>query len=420
MRLLPRFLFASLAIALTMVLHGGPSDGGSLWGWQPPGQASDGQAGDGQDTGTRDDAGPTRPRLSEAVATRRYNKAVERWRKSLRDLTHAKVYYSISDESEREAAIERWVQGMTEQLAAITEVHETGADAYAAGYQPQERLEQFLISLAAHDIDNGRFKLAYELLKRLKESGSEYPQLDAMLGNAAVFANQFVDAKAAMLRAQEQKILGPEGQSWLKQADTLQQLWEKEQKIRRQEAEADDLPRVLLHTTQGDIVIELYENEAPDTVANFIYLVEEGFYDGLQFFMVERATVAQTGCPTNNGKGTPGYSIYSEAFQPNARPHFAGTLAMAQPTDRDGRPVPDSAGSQFFISCRPAMRLNGQFTAFGRVIEGLAVVSLLQAQGEEAEKNKVPGAPPTAPDRILYAKVLRKRDHKYVPNKVSN
>ena len=85
-------------------------------------------------------------------------------------------------------------------------------------------------------------------------------------------------------------------------------LWDTESKLRTAEVEADDLPRVRLTTSKGEVDIELYENEAPETVGNFINLVEQGYYDGLKFHRVLQNFMAQTGCPKGDGTGGPGIS----------------------------------------------------------------------------------------------------------------
>ena len=182
----------------------------------------------------------------------------------------------------------------------------------------------------------------------------------------------------------------------------------KEQAIRAAEAEADDLPRVLLKTSQGEIEIELFENEAPNTVANFVSLVDKGYYDGLTFHRVLSGFMAQGGCPDGTGGGGPGYNIPCECYQPNHRLHFRGSLSMAKGLPRD------TGGSQFFINLVPTRHLDGKHTVFGRVIRGIDVTAKLQRRNSDP---RVDPDPPT-PDRILEAKVLRKRDHDYVPKKV--
>ena len=160
------------------------------------------------------------------------------------------------------------------------------------------------------------------------------------------------------------------------------------------EAKADDLPRVLLKTSKGDIVLELFENEAPNTVANFIALVEKGFYNGLTFHRVLPNFMAQGGDPTGNGSGGPGYAIACECYRPDARMHFRGSLSMAHA----GR---DTGGSQFFLTFLPTRHLNGQHTCFGRVIRGMDVLAKTPLPR--------PGAANQPGRQNLEAKVLRKR-----------
>ncbi|MEI8227555.1 MAG: peptidylprolyl isomerase [Planctomycetota bacterium] len=170
---------------------------------------------------------------------------------------------------------------------------------------------------------------------------------------------------------------------------------------RAADAKADDLPRVKVTTSKGDILVELFENEAPNTVANFISLVEKGFYDGTPFHRVIGGFMAQGGDPTGSGRGGPGHAIECEVGLPGARKHFLGTLSMAHAGANTG-------GSQFFLTFRPTEHLDGKHTVFGRVIEGLDVLpKLTRTEGEMAT-----GAPP---DKIVKAVVVRKRPHPYDP-----
>jgi cyclophilin family peptidyl-prolyl cis-trans isomerase len=173
---------------------------------------------------------------------------------------------------------------------------------------------------------------------------------------------------------------------------------------RKAEAAADDLPRVKLATTAGDLTVELFENEAPNTVANFLALVDKGFYDATPFHRVIGGFMAQGGDPTGTGGGGPGYAIACECDRPDARLHFRGTLSMAHAG-------PDTGGSQFFLTFRPTAHLDGKHTVFGRVIAGDEVLAQL-ARTQDSQGRPVPGV---EPDKILEGSVLRKRDHTYAP-----
>ncbi len=121
----------------------------------------------------------------------------------------------------------------------------------------------------------------------------------------------------------------------------------------------------------GTITAELYPDIAPKTVANFVKLVSEGFYDGLIFHRVIPGFMIQGGCPNGNGMGGPGYTIPGEftanGFENNLK-HDRGVLSMARAMD------PDSAGSQFFIMTQKSPHLDGQYAAFGCVTSGMDVV----------------------------------------------
>jgi peptidyl-prolyl cis-trans isomerase B (cyclophilin B) len=131
-----------------------------------------------------------------------------------------------------------------------------------------------------------------------------------------------------------------------------------------------------MNTTKGIIEIELYPEHAPKTVNNFVFLIKEGFYDGVSFHRVIEDFVIQGGDPTGTGRGGPGYSFEDE-LKGNPLKHERGIISMANSG-------PNSNGSQFFITHSPQSHLNGKHTVFGKVIKGLEVVDLIQ-QGDKME-----------------------------------
>ncbi|MGN0485438.1 MAG: peptidylprolyl isomerase [Lachnospiraceae bacterium] len=132
-------------------------------------------------------------------------------------------------------------------------------------------------------------------------------------------------------------------------------------------------PIVTFEMENGDIMkAELYPEIAPNTVNNFISLVQKKFYDGLTFHRVIKGFMIQGGCPKGTGTGDPGYSIKGEFSQngfKNDLKHTAGVLSMARSM------MPDSAGSQFFIMHKDAPHLDGAYAAFGKITEGMDVVN---------------------------------------------
>lgn len=137
-------------------------------------------------------------------------------------------------------------------------------------------------------------------------------------------------------------------------------------------------PKVTFTMQDGkQIVAELYPDVAPNTVNNFIALVKSGFYDGLCFHRIIRGFMIQGGCPNGTGTGGPGYSIKGEfasnGFN-NTLKHTRGVLSMARAMDKN------SAGSQFFIMHADAPHLDGNYAAFGEVVEGMDVVDKIADQ----------------------------------------
>lgn len=151
-------------------------------------------------------------------------------------------------------------------------------------------------------------------------------------------------------------------------------------------------PVVTITMTNGDVMkAELYPEIAPNTVNNFISLVQKGFYDGLIFHRVISGFMIQGGDPQGTGMGGPGYSIKGEFAMNGVRndlKHTRGVLSMARSM------MPNSAGSQFFIMHANAPHLDGQYAAFGRVVEGLDVVDKIASvrtgwQDKPVEEQKI-------------------------------
>jgi len=131
-------------------------------------------------------------------------------------------------------------------------------------------------------------------------------------------------------------------------------------------------PVVTIEMMSGGVIkAELYPEIAPNTVRNYISLIKKGFYDGLIFHRVIPGFMIQGGCPQGMGTGGPGYQIKGEfsgnGFENNLK-HTRGVLSMARSR------MPDSAGSQFFIMVDDAPHLDGQYAAFGKVLEGMETV----------------------------------------------
>ena len=128
-------------------------------------------------------------------------------------------------------------------------------------------------------------------------------------------------------------------------------------------------PKATIETTKGRIVIELYADKAPKTVANFVKLAKQGFYNGIIFHRVIPAFMIQTGDPTGTGRGGPGYT-FADEIAPDLKHDVPGVVSMANAG-------PNTNGSQFFITVAPALWLDGKYNIFGRVLEGQSVVDAI-------------------------------------------
>ncbi|MBI3096635.1 MAG: peptidylprolyl isomerase [Planctomycetes bacterium] len=137
-----------------------------------------------------------------------------------------------------------------------------------------------------------------------------------------------------------------------------------------------------LVTSKGNIAVRFFPDDAPNTVISFIRLVRGGFYTNRIFHRVIKGFVIQGGCPFGNGQGGPGYTLPAEF---NKRPHVEGVLSMARTSQ------PDSAGSQFFICLGPQPSLDGKYSVFGEVVQGIEVVRAIG----EAETAKPQDRPVT-------------------------
>jgi len=156
---------------------------------------------------------------------------------------------------------------------------------------------------------------------------------------------------------------------------------------------SEKLPKIQIQTERGNITIEMFEDEAPNTVANMISLIEKGYYDGLNFHRVIPGFMIQGGCPHGTGTGGPGYDFDDECA-PDRRHDSAGVLSMANAG-------PGTNGSQFFITHGPTPHLDGKHTVFGKVTEGQEVVDEIK-QG----------------DVMQTVVVLQKRDRVYEVEKI--
>ena len=173
-------------------------------------------------------------------------------------------------------------------------------------------------------------------------------------------------------------------------------------------------PKIKIATSKGDMVAELYEDRAPNTVANIITLADSGYYSDMGFHRILKGFMAQGGCPHSRvdkpsrsrpGTGGPGYTFNNETH-PQLRHSQRGILSMANSG-------PHTNGSQFFILFKPSSFLDGSYNVFGRVIEGLDVLEKIEAIG--ARRDGMP-----LKEAVTFSvEVIQKNDHPYEVKKNS-
>jgi cyclophilin family peptidyl-prolyl cis-trans isomerase len=314
--------------------------------------------------------------------------------------------------------LRRQADGLVDKIVdAALKVYQAAPTDYPEINQTLLAILQFYLVGDRQGDGGDQYEKAFVPLKAMLEAGAgeQWPYLWTWAGIAAYCSHEFDLAGQYFDQAKAAGALGDDppsrdpadpraklwqtAQQFQESLPAIKQAWAKEQTLRAAEAQADDLPRVKLTTSQGDVVIELFENEAPQAVANFLTLVKQGFYDGVVFHRVLPGFMAQGGDPTGTGSGGPGYSIRCECYTPQLRRHFRGSLSMAHA----GK---DTGGSQFFLTFVPTSFLDGRHTVFGRVIEGMDKAASIRRRDPQSPN-------PPQPDRIIKAEVLRDRGHDY-------
>jgi cyclophilin family peptidyl-prolyl cis-trans isomerase len=341
-------------------------------------------------------------KLDPALAKDEMAAAAKTLKECVAELTvlQAKYHQPKADQ----AAIEKKFNEVQLQARAASEKLETAAFAVAMTDPKNAQAREITGAVMAAALKTDDPKRALTLAAMLDKAGAAGEGVLMMAASAAMLTSD-LDATEAYLKKAAAAGVKPEKIAELEQAVAAERPKVDEEMAKRAaEAKADDLPRVKITTSQGDVTVELFENEAPNTVANFVSLVEKGFYNGTPFHRVIGGFMAQGGDPTGTGTSGPGYAIACEVGKPGARKHFLGTLSMAHAG-------PNTGGSQFFLTFRPTEHLDGKHTVFGRVIDGFDVLpKLMRTQDDQGLP--VAGA---QPDKILKAVMVRKRSHAYEP-----
>ena len=343
-----------------------------------------------------------------------FERLLAEWRDVVSELAKLNVECRIHGTRDVDQARQQYAELVTQGEEMQSQLISAASTAYAKRPADNKDLINFLLTISQMEIAREQYETGLRILQTLIDNGIDPPGIYPLAIKTAVNANEFELAKT-FLDMQEKKGVDPNDVTYGENRALVEyclQLWRREEIFRDSDRAGELLPRVKLQTNKGEIELELFENEAPNTVANFIALVEKGFYDGLEFYRVVGGEEAYAGCPNGDGAGGPGYSIDNESQNPNLRCHFRGSISMVNSDVSPG-------SSKFFICFTPRGQYDGRHTVFGHVVRGMDVLAKLQRR---VPRDKMSTAinphsniviPPA--DRIISATVVRKRPHSYKP-----
>ena len=312
---------------------------------------------------------------------------------------------------------EKWQAAMHNGHLAKENWLKVAAETFASDNDKYAVIGETLCAMMLTDVEldrmDGWLEAAKAVVNSKKFEKEDVLQAASLVGYASC---DFDFTQDCLTRSEQFHAPSETKPKFVGELNDLREKWARELEFRKIEAEKNDNPRVEINTTKGRIVLELYEDSAPETVKSFIYLVERGFFSRKSFFRVEKHLCAQFGCEKGDGKGDAGYTIASEVGLPGHRDHFRGTISMALGTDTNGKIMPETGSSQVYFSFLPMSHMDGNYTVFGRIIEGQETMNTFRVMNLADPAKKKEGL---QPDVIIYAKVLRKRDTEYKPQIVA-
>jgi cyclophilin family peptidyl-prolyl cis-trans isomerase len=241
-----------------------------------------------------------------------------------------------------------------------------------------------------------------EICNALNKRGVPARQTLQLAVNSALAILDFETAKAKVNEAAEEGLKIPP--QLIERVTAAEKNWLREKELRTTDR---DMPTVRIETSAGDITIELFEDAAPESVKNFIHLIDSDFYSGLKFFAANRGQLIRTGCPKNTGRRSAEFTIKSEAGLDTARGHFRGSVSLMSVNNYE------ICSSQFVICQRPLPHLDGKFTVFGQVTDGMRVLDQLVSSVVEADSDLE-----NKPSIELIQVTFRRPNTTYVPEKI--
>jgi cyclophilin family peptidyl-prolyl cis-trans isomerase len=360
------------------------------------------------------DAGEV-PESDTSPLAQAYRVQLAELKKQMKNLRRKIVEHHTDLSADRDSKLQEWQKVSQAAREASHQFRKAAIDLYRSDSQRYSTVGDLLFGMLKEECEADRFEGMNEVGKVLVEQQYPNPDTDGIAGLAAFGEHDFEFSEQCLRRAIQTGVDTAVPPQVLQSIEQLKEDWKKELELRQAEARADDLPRVRISTTKGVIVLELFEDDAPETVANFLYLSKNGFYDGRPIFRVLKHFVAQTGCERGDGSGSAGYTVRGEMKSPRARKHFRGSVAVALGSDPATQTTDyDSGSAQFFFDLLASPPMNGEYCVFGRVIEGMEVLGELTKIDLSSKDAKEEYAGMN-PDSMVRVEILRQRNSSYIP-----
>ncbi|QEG20566.1 peptidylprolyl isomerase [Mariniblastus fucicola] len=366
---------------------------------------------------------------TEGVSSReRFEQALLRGRELAKECRKISLHFFDSSLEESHAWKEKWPDAANDLREHKSVLEKAAIDWFLECNEPDHELTQMAIAISNQVYLAGDFELTWKILDKVRtfSEDGDNPALQRRMALVGIKTNRFADGLKFLQRPDAREAIDAldnrADKNMFRLCPMLAANWERESELRKKEAEADDLPRVKFETSTGDVIVELYENEAPETVANFISLVESGFYDDALWHPVVKDLVAQTGAFHRVRRLPAPYLIKNESMLDDSRKHFAGSLSMV---NRQREPLLPSSVFALIMLPNPELDWNGSEddkysqTVFGRIVSGMehvhALPSTVEIDSESDEEKVIKGV---KHGHIIKATVLRKRDHEYAFEKI--
>ncbi|MEM9942995.1 MAG: peptidylprolyl isomerase [Planctomycetota bacterium] len=351
--------------------------------------------------------------VSTTELQKQFDQSVLDLKENVKKIRRAGVMHFMVASDEAYEYREKWEKQVEAGTEIVKRINEAALAIFLRQDEPDTSVASIVGIYATQLYDEGKLEVCSKLTRKLLRLFPEDPALKNDLARVGIATNEFELAEKMVDYAMVEKYSKIE-QMLFENLAILKQNAATEELINASALKEEE-PRPLVKIEirdKGYYIIELFEDEAPETVGNFISLVESGHYDGIACHPVISHLLAATGVGTMQESRLLDYTIYDEQEKPNHHFHLRGAVAMRQFGFKN------SASSSFYICRVPLPNLDSADTVFGRVIEGMEVVDSIRNTATLNDKEEDEIIDGSVPDIIKKATVIRKRNHDYKPNKV--